>query len=81
MLTCAVEAAILFAYGIFETFLPAHALMAGLNPYQIGLCLSSQIITIALAKPVMGRFSDRHGRPHKSWSARLRRASVSLFSQ
>lgn len=63
MLTCAVEAAILFAYGIFETFLPAHALMAGLNPYQIGLCLSSQIITIALAKPIMGRFSDRHGRP------------------
>lgn len=65
MLTCGVEAAILFAYGIFETFLPAHALMAGLNPYQIGLCLSSQIITIALAKPVMGRFSDRHGRPRQ----------------
>ena len=65
MLTCGVEAAILFAYGIFETFLPAHALTAGLNPYQIGLCLSSQIITIALAKPVMGRFSDRHGRPQQ----------------
>jgi len=65
MLTCGVEAAILFAYGIFETFLPAHALLAGLNPYQIGLCLSSQIITIALAKPVMGRFSDRHGRPQQ----------------
>lgn len=63
LLTCGVEAAILFAYGIFETFLPAHALLAGLNPYQIGLCLSSQVITIALAKPVMGRFSDRHGRP------------------
>lgn len=65
MLTCGVEAAILFAYGIFETFLPAHALMAGLNPYQIGLCLASQIITIALAKPAMGRFSDRHGRPRQ----------------
>ncbi len=65
MMTCGVEAAILFAYGIFETFLPAHALRAGLNPYQIGLCLSSQIITIALAKPIMGRFSDRHGRPQQ----------------
>jgi len=65
MMTCAVEAAILFAYGTFETFLPAHALKAGLNPYQIGLCLSSQIITIALAKPVMGRFSDHHGRPQQ----------------
>jgi MFS family permease len=63
MMTCGVEAAILFAYGTFETFLPSHALIAGLNPYQIGLCLSSQIITIALTKPVMGRFSDRHGRP------------------
>ncbi|MBU1404414.1 MAG: MFS transporter [Proteobacteria bacterium] len=63
MLTCGVEAAILFAYGTFETFLPAHALSAGLNPYQVGLCLSSQILTIALAKPVLGRFSDRHGRP------------------
>ncbi|MFA6499259.1 MAG: MFS transporter [Desulfurivibrionaceae bacterium] len=67
MMTCAVEAAILFAYGTFETFLPAHALKAGLDPYQIGLCLSSQIITIALAKPVMGRFSDRHGRPQQIW--------------
>ena len=65
MMTCGVEAAILFAYGIFETFLPAHALMAGLNPYQIGLCLSSQVITIALTKPAMGRFSDRHDRPHQ----------------
>lgn len=65
MMTCGVQAAILFAYGIFETFLPARALLAGLNPYQIGLCLSSQVITIALAKPVMGRFSDRHGRPQQ----------------
>ncbi len=63
MATCGVEAAILFAYGIFETFLPVHGLAVGLNPYQVGICLSSQVITIALAKPVMGSFSDRHGRP------------------
>lgn len=65
LMTCGVEAAIFFVYGIFETFFPARALMAGLNIYQVGLCLSSQIITIALAKPVMGRFSDRHGRPRQ----------------
>ena len=29
---------------------------------EVGLCLSSQVITLALAKPLMGRFSDRHGR-------------------
>ncbi len=63
MITCAVEAAILFAYGIFETFLPLRAINAGLSTWEIGLCISSQIITIAISKPVLGRFSDRHGRP------------------
>ncbi|WP_157861461.1 MFS transporter [Desulfurivibrio alkaliphilus] len=63
MATCAVEAAILFAYGVFETFLPLHALAVGLSVYQIGICLSAQIITVALLKPLLGRFSDRHGRP------------------
>jgi MFS transporter, DHA1 family, multidrug resistance protein len=81
MLTCGIEAAILFAYGIFETFLPAHALMAGLKPYQIGLCLSSQIITIALAKPVMGRFSDRHDRPRQIFAGAVAAtACVAFFS-
>lgn len=63
MATCAVEAAILFAYGVFETFLPLHALAVGLSVYQIGICLSAQIVTVALLKPLLGRFSDRHGRP------------------
>jgi MFS family permease len=81
MMTCGVEAAILFAYGIFETFLPAHALTAGLNPYQIGICLSSQVITIAVAKPVMGRFSDRHDRPHQIFFGALAAgASIALFA-
>ncbi len=63
MITCAVEAAILFAYGIFETFLPLRGLDIGLSAWEIGFCISSQIITIAISKPVLGRFSDRHGRP------------------
>lgn len=63
MTTCAVEAAILFAYGIFETFLPLRGVTAGLTALEIGICISSQIITIAVSKPVLGRFSDRHGRP------------------
>lgn len=62
VLTCMVEAAILFAYGIFETFLPIRGINIGLSIWEIGLCISSQIITIAIFKQVLGRFSDRHGR-------------------
>lgn len=60
--TSAVEAAILFAYGTFETFLPLYAVKTGLSAYEVGTLLSSQVITLALTKPMMGRFSDRHGR-------------------
>ena len=62
IITSAVEASILFAYGTFETFLPLYSLKAGLSAYEVGIFLSSQVITLALMKPVMGRFSDRHGR-------------------
>lgn len=61
--TCIIEAAVLFCYGIFETFLPIRGMEQGLAPWQIGLCISSQVITIAISKPVLGSFSDRHGRP------------------
>ncbi len=63
MITCGVEAAILFAYGIFETFLPLRGLNIGLSAWEIGICISSQIITVAVSKPVLGQLSDRHGRP------------------
>ncbi len=57
-----VEAAILFAYGTMETFLPLYARQHGMNPYKIGILLSSQILTLVLTRPMMGKFSDRHGR-------------------
>ncbi len=63
LITCIVEASILFGFGIFETFLPIRGLSLGLSPWDIGICISSQILTIAISKPVLGRFSDRHGRP------------------
>lgn len=62
LITAMVEAAILFAYGIFETFLPLYARQQGISTYGTGVFLSSQVITLALTKPLMGRFSDRHGR-------------------
>jgi MFS family permease len=33
-----------------------------MTAYEIGLFLAMQVVTLALAKPFMGRFSDRHGR-------------------
>ena len=62
VITSAVEAAILFAYGTFETFIPLYSLKVGLSAYQIGVCLSAQVITLAISKPMMGRVSDKHGR-------------------
>lgn len=60
--TSGMEAAILFAYGTFETFLPIYSIKIGLSAYEVGIFLSAQVITLALTKPIMGRFSDRHGR-------------------
>lgn len=62
LITCIIEASILFAYGTFETFLPLYSIQAGHSAYEIGIFLSAQIITLALARPFMGKFSDRHGR-------------------
>jgi MFS family permease len=60
--TSMVEAAILFAYGTFETFVPLSAQKAGISTTAIGIMLSAQVLTLAVTKPVMGRFSDKHGR-------------------
>ncbi|MBF0609480.1 MAG: MFS transporter [Candidatus Magnetobacterium sp. LHC-1] len=62
IVTSVVEGAVLFSYGAFETFLPLYAISVGLTPYEIGMILSIQVISIALTKPFMGKFSDRHGR-------------------
>lgn len=62
LITAGVEASILFAYGTFETFLPLYSIKSGISAYEVGIFLSSQVITLALTKPLMGRFSDRYGR-------------------
>ncbi|MGC2061774.1 MAG: MFS transporter [Thermodesulfovibrionales bacterium] len=81
LITCAVEAAILFAYGTFETFLPLYSVSIGLNSYQVGIFLSAQVITLALSKPLMGRFSDRHGRrPQIFAGALLGAACIGSFA-
>ncbi|MCX7770713.1 MAG: MFS transporter, partial [Proteobacteria bacterium] len=62
LITAMVEASILFAYGTFETFVPVYSIKMGLSAYEVGIFLSSQVLTLALTKPLMGRFSDKYGR-------------------
>jgi len=79
--TSAVEASVLFAYGTFETFLPLYSLHIGLNAYEVGIFLSAQVITLALSKPVLGRFSDKYGRRRQIFAgALIGAASIWSFS-
>lgn len=81
LVTSAVEAFILFAYGTFETFMPLYSLHIGLSAYEIGIFLSAQVIALALSKPAMGRFSDRHGRqPQIFGGALIGAACIGAFS-
>lgn len=84
LITALIEAAILFAYGTFETFLPLYAQEQGISTFGIGILISSQVITLAITKPVMGRFSDKHGRSLQiiagALSGALSIAAFSLFS-
>ncbi len=80
LITAGVESAILFAYGTFETFLPLYSIKIGLSAYEVGIFLSSQVITLALTKPLMGRFSDRYGRqPQIFWGALISALCICSF--
>lgn len=49
--------------GALEAFLPVYAVtVAGLSAFEAGLLWAGQVVTTMLAKPVMGRVSDRYGR-------------------
>lgn len=84
IITAFIEAAILFVYGTFETFLPLYSIKVGLSAYEVGIFLAAQVITLALTKPIMGRFSDRHGRKPQillgSITGALSVAIISLFT-
>lgn len=79
-----VEAAVLFMYGTIEVFLPLYALSRGIGTFEIGACLSVQVITLAATKPVMGKLSDQYGRFGQIvWGALLgvvAAASMAYFS-
>jgi MFS transporter, DHA1 family, multidrug resistance protein len=76
-----VEAAVLFMYGTIEVFLPLYGLSQGIGAFPVGICLAAQVITLAATKPVMGRFSDRHGRSGQIlWGALLGVAAAAFLA-
>ncbi len=61
--TSVVEAVEYFAFGCLEVFLPIYLYeRVGFTPLSIGLLFTIQIVVATLAKPWMGRLSDRYGR-------------------
>jgi DHA1 family multidrug resistance protein-like MFS transporter len=61
--TSVVEAVEYFAFGCLEVFLPVYLNeQVGFKPLTIGLLFTVQIAVATLAKPWMGRLSDRYGR-------------------
>ncbi|MBI4180745.1 MAG: MFS transporter [Chloroflexi bacterium] len=59
-----VEAAQYFGYGCLETFLPVYLNeKLGFAAWKIGLLFTAQILAATFTKPIMGKLSDRYGRP------------------
>jgi MFS family permease len=65
LVTSSMEGARHLALGALEAFLPIYAVtVAGLSAFHAGLLFAVQIIATMVAKPVMGRYSDRYGRKY-----------------
>jgi DHA1 family multidrug resistance protein-like MFS transporter len=63
VVTSAMEGLQNMKVGALEAFLPIYAVkVAGLNEFQAGLLWGVQVLVTILAKPIMGRTSDRRGR-------------------
>lgn len=63
MVTSSMEALQYFAMGAFETFLPIYmSSMLHFNALEIGFVMGIQVVAMLMAKPLMGRMSDKHGR-------------------
>jgi MFS family permease len=63
LITSMMDAAKMIANGALMAFLPLYGLSVGLNAGEVGLLFSVQAFTSFFSKPIMGRASDRIGRP------------------
>ena len=63
LLTSNMEGIQNLSVGALEAFLPIYAvLVCGFSAFQAGLLWGVQMAVTVLTKPLMGRFSDQHGR-------------------
>lgn len=63
LMTSSMEGIQNMSMGALEAFLPVYAVtVAGLNVFQAGLIWGAQIVVTLIAKPLMGKVSDRWGR-------------------
>jgi len=62
LVTSGMEAILMTASGALMAFLPLYGIKVGLHAGEVGLLFGMMGIASILAKPVMGRFSDRVGR-------------------
>jgi len=60
--TSLVEGAQYYTLGAFEFFLVLYAKSLGFDDLLIGIVMGAQLVTVMVAKPFMGRISDRYGR-------------------
>jgi MFS family permease len=63
LLTSNMEGVQNLSVGALEAFLPIYAVMiCGFSAFQAGLLWGAQIVVTIISKPLMGKFSDQHGR-------------------
>ena len=64
LLTSNLEGVQNLSLGALEAFLPIYAVkIVGLSAFQAGLLWGVQVVATIASKPIMGRLSDRYGRP------------------
>ncbi|HTN43939.1 MAG TPA: MFS transporter [Nitrospiria bacterium] len=62
LVTSAMEGILMTASGALMAFLPLYGIKVGLNAGEVGLLFGTMGIASILARPMMGRLSDRIGR-------------------
>ena len=61
--TSLMQGLLMLADGMLMAFLPLYGISVGLTPTEVGMLFGLQGIVSIVARPVMGRQSDRIGRP------------------
>jgi MFS family permease len=62
IITSSMEGVQYYAMGAFEAFLPLYMNSLHFNGLEIGAVMGVQVVSMLLAKPLMGRVSDQRGR-------------------